>query len=121
MGYRHTASKVKHPLFNKNSHYRPYDLSSKELRIQMALGSLDLNDWTISFCVQRKYNTSSKVLNVFADCEDPSIRWLVSHHPNTSRSTRLRLRKLEVAIDGSAGVAGSRAKSKRNRRKKFRW
>ena len=110
MGYRQTASKKYHPLF-KNECYRPYGLSSQELKIQLALGSIDI-DWEIAFCVQRKCNTSSKILNVLADCKEPGIRWLAARHPNTSRSTRLRMRRQDALASPN---------SKRDRRKKFRW
>jgi hypothetical protein len=110
MGYRHTVSKIKHPLFRNECH-RPYGLSALELKTQLALGSTEL-DWAIASCVQRKCNTSSKILNVLADRKEPGIRWLVARHPNTSRSTRLRMRRRDVLASPD---------SKRDRRKKFRW
>ncbi len=109
MGYRKSASKKYHPLF-KNKHYYPWNLSSKELRTQLALGSLDICD--VSHACYRKINTSSKILNVLADSEHSGIRYLVSIHPNTSRSTRLRMRRRDALAS---------SKSKRDRRKKFQW
>ena len=109
MGYRKSASKKRHPLF-KNRHHRPYGMSSKELRIQLALGSIDIYD--VSHVCYYKCNTSSKILNVLADSEDFNIRYLVSIHPNTSRSTRLRMRRRKALAS---------PKSKRDRRKKFQW
>ena len=110
MGYRQTASKIKHPLF-KHLHHRPHSLSAPELRIQLALGSIDI-DWEVAFACQRKCNTSSKILNVLADSENPGIKYLISIHPNTSRSTRLRMRKQDALASPN---------SKRDRRKKFQW
>lgn len=110
MGYRRSVSKIKHPLF-KNECYRPYGLSARELRMQLALGSINI-DWEIAGCVQRKCNTSSKILNVLADCKKSGIRYLVSIHPNTSRSTRLRMRRRNALAS---------LNSKRNRRRRFRW
>ena len=110
MGYRQTASKIRHPLF-KNSHYQPHSLSVLELQVQLALGSIDI-DWEVAFACQRKCNTSSKILNVLADSKDSGIRYLVCHHPNTSRSTRLRMRKQDALASSN---------SKRDRRKKFQW
>lgn len=109
MGYRQSASKRWHPLF-KNECYRPYGLSSQELRIQLALGSIDL--YEVSHACMRKSNTSSKILNVLADSKEPGIRYLVSIHPNTSRSTRLRMRRQDALESPN---------SKRDRRKGFRW
>lgn len=110
MGYRCTASKIKHPLF-KNECHRPYGLSAPELKMQLALGSIEI-DWVIASCVQRKCNTSSKILNVLADSKEPGIRYMVSIHPNTSRSTRLRMRRRDALESPN---------SKRDRRKRFRW
>jgi len=109
MGYRQTTSRIKHPLF-KNECYRPYGLSAPELKVQLALGSIEI-DWVIASCVQRKCNTSSKILNVLADSKEPG-RWLVYRHPNTSRSTRLRMRRRDALASPN---------SKRDRRKKFKW